>query len=979
MTLLAGPQLTLLLLNLTITTSLSALTFVILGGGFANTLRHYLIQSHKPWANRQQRRRMTQAFVKTGNINKATGHLVAKGQLRGASINCFLDDGAEASMVARSLVMDKDIKDCDYGGLVGIGDGVVRTYGCATVVIEFGGKTFPVEAAVVDDKAVPITQQILLGMDWHRRHNPIKDYRDMTFKLKGSTKKIYAGQKIAPDLAPQEVSPKGVPQYYLSKFPKLFSEPTELPPLRPGLDMELTLRKGPDGKDLRPAESREIRIRNPIILAKLAAERTSLLAKGFITAEPNPIVPPCHAFGVVNPHDDNGNRRENLQVTPDLVRIVYDFVKLNAVLELLPSILPVISEVVNRVALALRSPNGCATTVDLRAGFHNNRMHPNSARLTAFYFPGNSMCYYWNVMPMGLAGAPGAFQRLMRAILAEFIEEGGLEIYLDDLTIHGQTKKEHDERLERILQHLQNNHFHLKPSKCRIGQRNIELLGFHISPQGAAPLNSHVQGIVDFVFPSTVQQWQRFHGMMNFYRRHIPRFSDIMKPIASIMGLTKEEIMRPDAIKGEARKKLAKAVRDKDPCLRTAFEEAKKVMINATRNSPLDPSRTLYYITDASKVAWGGVFTHDPSFKKEDPVAWLSGTFKTNEKSWHSSHREIFGVIGAIQRYPEYFGHHVHVLTDSTHLRDWASLDITSERLARWHELLMTHNITFTHIDGQSNVVADALSRHILENNDKWEGKVIAEKLILNAAACMLRVVGRPARPTGPIMVYSARKKGTSASPHLTNCETISNEKPTRQKCINDILRLIQSMPRLHAIKNKSGGKTAPPQQNATATSPGGKAESTTTPVFDNQRSNHSNHSYQGHWSKCRECARTSTTLPANEGQRRVQTERALDEKRPVRVAPCDSEFRRDWKTCAGKEQTKTLGISHCEIKIPPTHEFCTACSLTNQPASLHDQQKCPHGNPWQGKNIKTLCLALCRRPEKKGDKVLSFRKKDKS
>lgn len=55
-------------------------------------------------------------------------------------------------------------------------------------------------------------------------------------------------------------------------------------------------------------------------------------------------------------------------------------------------------------------------------------------------------------------------------------------------------------------------------------------------------------------------------------------------------------------------------------------------------------------------------------------------------------------------------------------------MDISSERLARWSETLSSHHLVLTHLPGKDKIVANALSRHIDENNDEWVGKVFPER-----------------------------------------------------------------------------------------------------------------------------------------------------------------------------------------------------------------------------------------------------------
>lgn len=115
-------------------------------------------------------------------------------------------------------------------------------------------------------------------------------------------------------------------------------------------------------------------------------------------------------------------------------------------------------------------------------------------------------------------------------------------VYLDDIPIHAPTREGHDEALFAVLVRLQERSFHRKPSKCTIRVAEVEFLGSAISFGRIEPDVSNGQGILDFPMPSTAQQWQRFHGMCNFCRQRVPRYSDILKPVAVLMGLKDADV-----------------------------------------------------------------------------------------------------------------------------------------------------------------------------------------------------------------------------------------------------------------------------------------------------------------------------------------------------------------------------------------------------------------------------------------------------
>ena len=80
---------------------------------------------------------------------------------------------------------------------------------------------------------------------------------------------------------------------------------------------------------------------------------------------------------------------------------------------------------------------------------------------------------------MGVTNGAAAFQRVMNDIIAaNSLKEA--YAYLDDLTICGRIRKEHDENLRRFWEVADALHLTLNRIKCKIGLDTANILGYSI-------------------------------------------------------------------------------------------------------------------------------------------------------------------------------------------------------------------------------------------------------------------------------------------------------------------------------------------------------------------------------------------------------------------------------------------------------------------------------------------------------------------
>jgi hypothetical protein len=230
----------------------------------------------------------------------------------------------------------------------------------------------------------------------------------------------------------------------------------QLPPLRPGVDLAIELQEGkqrPYGP-LYPLSPAELEVLREYIQENLA--------KGFIRPSKSPAGAPV----LFSPKKDG------------TLRLCVDYRGINSITVKNRYPLPLTNEIMDRV-------NGeqWFSKIDLKDAYHRIRIYPGDEWKTAFRTRYGHFEYV--VMPFGLTNAPAAFQALINHALMGLVDDCCI-VYLDDILIFSRTEGEHTRHLHRICERLRESELYAKPSKCRLYQKEIEFLGFVISPEGVA-------------------------------------------------------------------------------------------------------------------------------------------------------------------------------------------------------------------------------------------------------------------------------------------------------------------------------------------------------------------------------------------------------------------------------------------------------------------------------------------------------------
>ena len=105
--------------------------------------------------------------------------------------------------------------------------------------------------------------------------------------------------------------------------------------------------------------------------------------------------------------------------------------------------------------------------LDLRAGYHQLRVHAPNIPKTAFRTHNGHFEYL--VMPFGLCNAPSTFQTIMNLIFHPHLRKFIL-VFFDDILVYSPTWELHIEDVRTTLDILRQYQFFIKASKCDFGK-----------------------------------------------------------------------------------------------------------------------------------------------------------------------------------------------------------------------------------------------------------------------------------------------------------------------------------------------------------------------------------------------------------------------------------------------------------------------------------------------------------------------------
>lgn len=368
------------------------------------------------------------------------------------------------------------------------------------------------------------------------------------------------------------------------------------------------------------------------------------------------------------------------------LRICVDYTELNKQIIRERVIMPTVEESLSRISGA-----SVFSKLDANAGYWQAPLSSESSELTTFITPLGR--YQFLRLPFGIATAPEFFQREMLHIL-EGLE--GTTCHMDDILVYGKDVKEHDRRLDAVLQRLNDAGVTLNEKKCEFRKKRTLYLGHVLEAAGISADPEKTAAIRKLPAPESVTQLRAFFGMLNHLMKFLPGLAEMTKPLRDLLA--------------------SDAAWTWGPQQQQAFDRLKEQLAKTPVLTYYDPQRPHTLSVDASSYGLGAVLLQEDTDGQRRPVAYASRALTSTEQRYAQVEKEALAITWACEKFRMYIlGLPFHIETDHKPLVPIFStkrIDDLTPRLQRMRLRTIEYDFSIGHVPGKQLYTADVLSRN---------------------------------------------------------------------------------------------------------------------------------------------------------------------------------------------------------------------------------------------------------------------------
>ena len=368
------------------------------------------------------------------------------------------------------------------------------------------------------------------------------------------------------------------------------------------------------------------------------------------------------------------------------IRFCVDYRKLNTVTKMDAYPIPSMDRMIEKVASAK-----FISTIDLTKGYWQIPLEVSTIEKSAFIT--SKGLFEFLVMPFGMKTAPATFQRMMSETVLRGLDFA--DAYIDDVEVDTPSSfSQHIFELQQVLERLRNCKLNARPSKCKIAMSTVDFVGHRIGGDRIEPRTALVQAIKEYPRPETKKQVRSFLGLVGYYRKFIPNFSERAAVIT-------------DLTKGKSPTKIIW-----EEIHESAFQDLKQALQNFPILRPPHWDQEFILQVDASNRGLGAILSQKDQEGLEHPVAYASRKLQPREEKLSTTEKECLGIVWAVELFRYYlFGRKFRLQTDHNPLVWLNQVRDKNRKLLRWSVTLQEYEMIIEHKSGKNNSNVDALSR----------------------------------------------------------------------------------------------------------------------------------------------------------------------------------------------------------------------------------------------------------------------------
>ena len=253
-----------------------------------------------------------------------------------------------------------------------------------------------------------------------------------------------------------------------------------------------------------------------------------------------------------------------------------------------------------------------------------------------------------------------------------------------------------EEKLKTVLHVASEHRLLVNWSKCRFLQTRIEYLGYIVEGGNIQPSECKTRAVANLPEPQSAKDVQSFLGLAGYFRKFVPRYSDIARPLSDL--LRKDVPFRFESREREAFGSLKVALSEK-PVLKL-YRVGAETQLH----------------TNACSVAYGAILMQrDSGDNVFHPVYYSSGKISPAEEKYTSYELEVLAIAKALKKFRVYLlGIPFKIITRCRAFALTMRKKDLCVRVARWAILLEEFDYKVEHRPGNSMIHVDALSRNTL-------------------------------------------------------------------------------------------------------------------------------------------------------------------------------------------------------------------------------------------------------------------------